>query len=61
MAAIAGIMGTKAQHREALVALICLIFLLNNDLDLVNCPDTSLSKCANDITMQVIVKKAIQI
>ena len=36
-------------------------YLLNlfiNDLDLVNCPDTSLRKYANDTTMQVIVNKA---
>ena len=32
--------------------------LFINDLDLVNCPDASLSKYANDTTMQVIVNKA---
>ena len=31
---------------------------LINDLDLVNCPDASLSKYVDDTTMQVIVNKA---
>ena len=48
---------TKAQHRAALVALTCLIIFIN-DLDLVNCPEASLSKCADDTTMQVVVNKA---
>ena len=32
--------------------------LFINDLDLVNCPDASFGKYANDTTMQVIVNKA---
>ena len=32
--------------------------MIINDLDLVNCPDASLSKYADDTTMQVIVSKA---
>ena len=57
VAATAGIMLTKAQHRAALVALTCLIIFVN-DLDLVNCPEASLSKYADDTTMQVVVNKA---
>ena len=31
--------------------------LFSNDLDLVNCPDASLSKYADDTAMQVFVSK----